>query len=68
MNETAFTGGRENTVTVKLVDSNYHGAVKGEKQLLISGPVSLDTLRDILETYEGQVENLAKIGIVLSPE
>lgn len=50
--EALFTGGREVTPEVKLVPSNYHASLPGEKLVLISGPVSLGTLRDILETME----------------
>lgn len=50
--ECLFTGGREVTPEVKLVPSNYHARITGEKLVLISGPVSLGTLRDILETME----------------
>ena len=40
------------TVWVDLVPSNYHAKGIGEKQISISGPVSLDTLRSILAWAE----------------
>ena len=44
-----FTNGREETQSAELVPSNYHDKDQDELLISISGPVSLGTLKEIIE-------------------
>ena len=43
-----MTGGREASVEIEFVDSNYHAKNPGEKLVKIEGAVSAETLNDII--------------------
>lgn len=48
LTETLISGGREETILVSLVKSNYHSSIPGERLINIAGPVSLKTLEEIV--------------------
>jgi L-fucose mutarotase/ribose pyranase (RbsD/FucU family) len=54
----AITGGREETCMIEFVDSNYHAKNPGEKLVKIEGPVSADTLKDIILLLNTENDNV----------
>ena len=47
-----FSGGREETVSASIVESNYYEKEDGEVNLVINGQVSLETLKGITRWFE----------------
>lgn len=52
MSKIAVTGGREETVMVEFVPSNYHNKNPGEKLVTIEGAVSSKTLKEIISMLD----------------
>jgi hypothetical protein len=51
-----FSGGRENTPTARIVDSNYYDSREGEVCCEITGVVSLATLTRIVKWFSEETE------------
>jgi len=64
MSKITFTGGRENTVEVELVESNYHSKEPNEQLLQFSGPVSIQTLEEILNWARAELTLEGKEQII----
>lgn len=65
MSKIAVTGGREETVMIEFVPSNYHNRNPGEKLVKIEGAVSSKTLKEIIsmldqENWESLLEEERK--------
>lgn len=55
-----ITGGREESVMVKLVQSNYHAKEPNEMLLSFSGPVSLGTLKEVFGWLDERANLITK--------
>jgi hypothetical protein len=62
MKNCLFTNGRESSIEACLVPSNYHDPIKGEVQLQIDGPVSLETLETIVSWFRNSTKKVTLEG------
>jgi hypothetical protein len=56
-----FPGSRDECPLVSIIDSNYPGRELGEVQVKINGPISFDTLKEVVQWVESKT---VTIGVV----